>query len=418
MDAIDKLGKQIAVAYLREFNKSRAQAIANKLRIQRDQELEQILNKLKAQGVNYQDLKDRLGSEIKTIEDLRNLTTTSKRDVEKEIRKDAPIVFKNENWFVVKPETRAASCKYGASTRWCTAGDKDNQFLPYKNAGITLYYIIDRTLTQPKEYSKLAVAVTRGNRFSSNTQYECYDADGDFITFSEILRLTNIPRNVFVPVKFEPSQFDILMADADSSLVQASPGVYNADNINIVSLYENGVLPVKLGKITGNIEVYPKKSNLKSLKNFPDYVGGDLVINGMGLTSLKECPTKLVGENFEAANNLITDLEGAPEKVIGDLHLINNPKLISLKGLPLTTKSAIVQVYNCDLRDLNYFPKKCSSFDVSRNPKLTKEHFMILAKRKPEIGEIVISASNFTGEELGEIDAAFEAIGVEVVQEH
>ena len=52
MGTIGTLGKQIAVAYyLKEFNKSQAQAIADKLKIQRDQELEQILNKLKAQGL-------------------------------------------------------------------------------------------------------------------------------------------------------------------------------------------------------------------------------------------------------------------------------------------------------------------------------------------------------------------------------
>ena len=199
MDAIDKLGKQIAVAYLREFNKSRAQAIANKLRIQRDQELEQILNKLKAQGVNYQDLKDRLGSEIKTIEDLRNLTTTSKRDVEKEIRKDAPIVFKNENWFVVRPETVAASCKYGKETKWCTAADSKNRFVKYRASNVTLYYIIDRTLTRPRKHSKLAVAVAE---VDGTLKFECFNSEDRPITFKSILKLTKIPEEIFKPVNY------------------------------------------------------------------------------------------------------------------------------------------------------------------------------------------------------------------------
>lgn len=56
---------------------------------------------------------------------------------------DREKVWENENWAVVLPKTQAASCKYGAGTRWCTAGTNDNQFEHYNQFG-DLYIIINK----------------------------------------------------------------------------------------------------------------------------------------------------------------------------------------------------------------------------------------------------------------------------------
>ena len=49
---------------------------------------------------------------------IKKVETTTKK-VE-----DAEKLFENDTWLVVIPKTFAASCKYGAGTKWCTTGSK------------------------------------------------------------------------------------------------------------------------------------------------------------------------------------------------------------------------------------------------------------------------------------------------------
>ena len=91
-----KLRKLLYENVLNEFNKNEIQAIATKLKIDRSPDLEKILNKLKSQGMNYKELKLKLGSEIKSIEDLNSLVTTSKTDTRKTQKKDADIILTNK----------------------------------------------------------------------------------------------------------------------------------------------------------------------------------------------------------------------------------------------------------------------------------------------------------------------------------
>ena len=52
-------------------------------------------------------------------------------------------IYDDENVLVVVPETIAASCYYGAGTKWCTASAKpeNNQFDQYHGT-IMVFYII------------------------------------------------------------------------------------------------------------------------------------------------------------------------------------------------------------------------------------------------------------------------------------
>jgi len=66
----------------------------------------------------------------------------STREVKREAKKQAEIILDNNDLFIVCVHSHAASCLYGASTRWCTTAENSVHFerYYYKNL-VTLYYL-------------------------------------------------------------------------------------------------------------------------------------------------------------------------------------------------------------------------------------------------------------------------------------
>jgi hypothetical protein len=127
--------------------------------------------------------------------------TKSKKQEKLDISKDAIKVADNSLWTVIIPLTAQASCKYGANTKWCTAGKLDNRFNAYfhsESNEITLFYIISKIREQ-----KFAVAlITRGGEetFSnggSQIEYDCYDENDNNIDISEITDITQFTSQNF-----------------------------------------------------------------------------------------------------------------------------------------------------------------------------------------------------------------------------
>ena len=74
---------------------------------------------------------------------LRAAATRQRREVSS--REDANKIFENDQFVIMVPETKEASCYYGSGTKWCTAqSDTASHFESYKKDG-ELYYIIDKT---------------------------------------------------------------------------------------------------------------------------------------------------------------------------------------------------------------------------------------------------------------------------------
>ena len=61
---------------------------------------------------------------------------TSKSDEIRKIKEDAEKVYEDNEWVVIVPYTKEASCYYGKGTQWCTAAEKShNYFDQYNNQG-------------------------------------------------------------------------------------------------------------------------------------------------------------------------------------------------------------------------------------------------------------------------------------------
>ena len=68
---------------------------------------------------------------------------------------DAEKVYESDRYVVMVPETKEASCYYGAGTKWCTAQTDRDYFTNYKERG-ELYYIIDKTKPTSDPFYKIA----------------------------------------------------------------------------------------------------------------------------------------------------------------------------------------------------------------------------------------------------------------------
>ena len=74
------------------------------------------------------------------IQMLENEGVKSQKDVKRE---GAEVVYEDAEWKIVIPHTEEASCRYGAHTKWCTAGRENNMFEYYNKRG-QLYININK----------------------------------------------------------------------------------------------------------------------------------------------------------------------------------------------------------------------------------------------------------------------------------
>lgn len=75
----------------------------------------------------------------------------------KELETQVVKVYENEEWLVLRPLTHKSSCKYGANTKWCTAGNGDGStFRRYAKDGILIYCINKVTALKVAAYKDLS----------------------------------------------------------------------------------------------------------------------------------------------------------------------------------------------------------------------------------------------------------------------
>ena len=108
---------------------------------------------------------------------LHELDGTTRRTVDTSDIDTVEKVYEDDRFVVVVPKTHAASCYYGAGTKWCTASkDTDSHFSTYKRGG-ELYYIIDKTLPTSSRFYKVAL-----NKKIEGLKEDFWDVKDNMIT--------------------------------------------------------------------------------------------------------------------------------------------------------------------------------------------------------------------------------------------
>ena len=94
----------------------------------------------------------------------------SNKEIERELKTQAEKLFEDDEVLVVKPKTHAASCYYGANTKWCTTTKgSSNYFKQYAEKG-GLYYFLNKK-------TGIKIALSKDNKNNSIEVYNAADKE-------------------------------------------------------------------------------------------------------------------------------------------------------------------------------------------------------------------------------------------------
>jgi hypothetical protein len=79
------------------------------------------------------------------------------KNKEKELERQAKKIYEDNKFVILKPQTEEASCKYGSNTKWCVTSKGSGHFQRYTSGRQSLYFIINKTNSTNKNYSKVAI---------------------------------------------------------------------------------------------------------------------------------------------------------------------------------------------------------------------------------------------------------------------
>ena len=121
------------------------------------EDLYKATNYLKCFNEYYNVIQDKDINKIKSLQELYDVVrpyldgslATSKSDEVRKIKEGAEKVYEDQEWMIIVPHTKEASCYYGKGTQWCTAADYSNNMFDYYNDQGPLYINIDKE-TQEK----------------------------------------------------------------------------------------------------------------------------------------------------------------------------------------------------------------------------------------------------------------------------
>ena len=99
-------------------------------------------------------------NQIKSFDDLYEKLRLLEPYIEKEeekselkaAEKDAEKIYNSENYLIIIPKTREASCAYGRNTRWCTASTGSYNYFDNYNTQGPLYIIINKKTKQKHQF--------------------------------------------------------------------------------------------------------------------------------------------------------------------------------------------------------------------------------------------------------------------------
>jgi len=164
---------------------------------------------------------------------------------------EATIVYEDDRYFVVRPDTMESSCYFGKKTRWCIAQPPNSYFDEYTDSGQkTFYFIKDEGMRDDDVFRKMAVQI--GNetgmpvfemfwdRFDDPYEAHATDADesAEFLTKYSGIPLPiseKIMEEIFDHAENNPPKPSKLYEIDD----KVNDGDFNTKYINISSYLED-----------------------------------------------------------------------------------------------------------------------------------------------------------------------------------
>ena len=106
------------------------------------------------------------------IDDLGLSGSEEKRKEKEAALGGASILQDDEDFFIIRPETKESSCFFGKKTKWCISATRSqNYFDSYTSQGKAFFFILNKNLNDDSKYRKIALV---------------YDKNGDFESFFDV----------------------------------------------------------------------------------------------------------------------------------------------------------------------------------------------------------------------------------------
>lgn len=108
----------------------------------------------------YNVIQDKDINKIKSLQELYDIvrpylegnSPTSKSDEIRKIKEGAEKVYEDNEWIIIIPHTKEASCYYGKGTQWCTAADYSNNMFDHYNSQGSLYININKATKEKFQF--------------------------------------------------------------------------------------------------------------------------------------------------------------------------------------------------------------------------------------------------------------------------
>ncbi len=318
---------------------------------------------------------------------------TSKNQKDKLVTKDIEVVYEDERFFIVRPDTFEQSAKYGRGTKWCitaTDGTGQEAWERYREYLINFYFVTDKSLPSTNPLYKVAIAVNRKGEIIYEANSTVDSLNGE-IDGEEYIEDNDLPREIFVPkeltvleiwkidlsklkdgvydgyieVPQEITKFNGFEEELGLDIKEMNGGLYF---INCEKLTSISNLPEKINWVLS----FKNCTSLTSLPNLPETIGGDLNLQGCtSLTSISNFP-EIIGDCliFDGCTSL-TCLPNLPEKVGGFLSFEGCTSLTSISKMPSVVNGDIFSE-DCpffeDMKDEEIREK----YNISKNPIVKK----------------------------------------------
>lgn len=174
-DAIEDVMKMVIPWFHNNVNRITEDDIWNAETIFRERKNSLVPN-IEGISKSYKDINQYENPEfIKTLMDIIDSKKTE-REKERELKSQAERLYEDDDVLVIRPKSYAASCYYGANTKWCTAGKGSSGYYDrYANRGL-LYYFIKK-----KENNKMALY-----RNTEDRTNEVYNAQDNEVPLSDL----------------------------------------------------------------------------------------------------------------------------------------------------------------------------------------------------------------------------------------
>ena len=310
---------------------------------------------------------------IRTLMEIVDSKKSSK-DRERELKAQADKLYEDDDVLVIKPKTHAASCYYGANTKWCTSSTGGSGYFDkYRNMG-QLYYFIKK-----KENIKYALFKNDEQR-----RVEVYNAQDKEVSLSVLI-------DTF------PNQTDLIdelsgTCDFIKTLREFTKGKLNYRELE---LSDDSIRKVQPYNPAGQSEIYIEFKNDEEFFKVLDLSEDDIwFVNSMfsSYGSYDFMDSYTVDEDFK--NGYI---------VYGEL---NNDNLEKLKQIA----EAIIPEENFDLENEDYRIKLSDTLKVLFEDEID---YILSDYQSEKDSEMMTTAKNYISKE---IETFLESIGYSLVR--